>query len=67
MIPIKDHKHLYRDENTNAIINTDKIGYENYIANRRFNSNKKAELDSMKNEIETLKSLLHDLSSKITS
>ena len=67
MIPVEGFGNLYRDENTNAIINNDKIGYENYIANRRFNYNKKAELDSMKNEIETLKSLLHDLSSKITS
>ena len=67
MIPVEGFGNLYRDENTNAIINTDKIGYDNYISNRRYNSNKKAELDSMKNEIETLKSLLHDLSSKITS
>ena len=67
MIRVEGHKDLYRDENSNAIINTDKIAYDNYISNRRYNSNKKAELDSMKNEIETLKSLLHDLSSKITS
>ena len=67
MIPVEGFGNLYRDENTNAIINTDKIAYDNYISNRRYNSNKKAELDNMKNEIETLKSLLHDLSSKITS
>ena len=67
MIPVEGFGNLYRDENTNAIINTDKIGYENYIANRRFNSNKKAELDSMKNEIETLKSMLNELATKITS
>ena len=67
MIPVEGFGNLYRDENTNAIINTDKIGYDNYISNRRLNSDKKAELDIMKNEIETLKSLLHDLSSKITS
>jgi hypothetical protein len=34
---------------------------------RRLNSDKKAELDAMKDEIETLKSLLNDLASKITS
>ena len=67
LIKVEGHSSLVRNTETTAIINTDKIGYENYIANRRFNSNKKAELDSMKNEIETLKSLLHDLSSKITS
>ena len=34
---------------------------------RRINSDKKAELDAMKNEIETLKSMLNELASKITS
>ena len=34
---------------------------------RRINSDKQAELDAMKNEIETLKSMLNDLASKITS
>ena len=32
MIPVDGFGNLYRDESTNAIINTDKIGYENYIA-----------------------------------
>ena len=67
MIQVEGHKNLFRDENSNAIINTDKIGYDNYISNRRLNSDKKAELDIMKNEIETLKSMLNDLASKITS
>ena len=26
MIPVEGHKNLFRDENTNAIINTDTIG-----------------------------------------
>ena len=30
MIPIKDHKHLYRDENSGAVINTDTVGYQQY-------------------------------------
>ena len=42
-------------------------GYQDYINTRRINSDKQAELDAMKNEIETLKSMLNDLASKITS
>ena len=34
---------------------------------RRVNSDKQAELDAMKMELETLKSMLNDLASKITS
>jgi len=67
MLPVEGHKNLFRDENTNAIISTDKAAYNDYMNNRRINSDKQAELDAMKSEIETLKSLLNDLASKITS
>ena len=67
MLPVEGHKNLFRDENSNAIINTDSAAYNDYINTRRINSDKKAELDSMKQEIETLKSMLNDLASKITS
>ena len=67
MIPVEGHKSLFRDEETIAIVNTDTIAYENYINNKRTNSDKQAELDSMKSEIETLKAMLNDLAAKITS
>ena len=67
MIPVEGHKNLFRDENTNAIINTDESAYNDYMNSRRINSDKQAEIDAMKNEIETLKSMLNDLASKITS
>ena len=67
MLPVEGHKNLLRDENTNAIINSDKAAYQDYLNSRRINSDKQAELDAMKSEIETLKSMLNDLASKITS
>ena len=67
MIPVEGHKNLFRDEKTNAIVNNDIIAYENYISMRRKNNDKQAELDDMKKEIETLKSMLNELASKITS
>ena len=67
MIPVKGYKNLFRDENTNAIVSNDITGYVDYMNTRRINSDKQAELDSMKEEIETLKSMLKDLASKITS
>ena len=67
MLPVEGHKNLFRDENTNAIINSDLASYNDYMNNRRINSDRQAELDTMKNEIETLKSMLNDLASKITS
>ena len=67
MIQVEGHKNLFRDENSNAIVNTDKAAYNDYINSRRINSDKQAELDAVKTEIETLKVMLNDLASKITS
>ena len=67
MIPVEGHQNLFRDEDTNAIISTDTAAYQDYLNTRRINSDKQAELNTMKSEIETLKSMLHDLASKITS
>ena len=67
MIPVEGHKNLFRDEKTGAIINTDTSGYNNYMSDKRRNSDKQAEIDEMKKEIETLKSMLNELASKITS
>ena len=67
MIPVEGHKNLFRDEKTGAIINTDSAGYSNYLSDKRRNSDKQAEMDAMKEELETLKLMLKELASKITS
>ena len=67
MLPVEGHKNLFRDERSNAIINIDNAAYNDDMNTRRINSDKKAELDAMKDEIETLKSMLNELASKITS
>ena len=67
MLPVEGHKNLFRDENTNAIINNDVASYNDYMNNRRRNSDKQAEMDAMKEELETLKLMLKELASKITS
>ena len=67
MIPVEGNKNLFRDEKTGAIINMDTSGYSNYMSDKRRNSDKQAELDEMKSEIETLKTMLKELASKITT
>ena len=67
MIPVEGHKNLYRDEQSNAIVSTDDSAYQDYMNTRRINADKKAEMDEMKKEIETLKLMLNELASKITS
>ena len=67
MIPVEGHKTLFRDEESNAILNTDDVAYRNYIALREKNNDKQTEMDRMRKELDELKSLLNDLASKITS
>ena len=67
MLPVEGHKNLYRDEESNAIVSTDNSAYQDYMNTRRVNADKKAEMDEMKKEIETLKLILNELASKITS
>ena len=67
MIPVEGHKNLFRDEKTGAIINMDSAGYSNYMSDKRRNCDKQAEIDTMKEELETLKLMLKELSLKITT
>ena len=67
MIPVEGHNNLFRDEKTGAIINTDTSGYNHYMSDKRRNADKQAEMDAMKEELETLKLMLKELASKITS
>ena len=67
MLPVEGHKNLFRDESTNAIINSHKSAYNDYMNTRRIHADKKAEMNEMKKEIETRKSILNELASKITS
>ncbi len=67
MIPVEGHKNLFRDERTGAIINCDTSSYNNYMSDKIRNSDRKTEMENMKKEIEELKFMLRELSSKITS
>ncbi len=67
MIPVEGHKNLFRDESSGAIVNCDNKAYQSYLEDKKRNNLKKAEIDAMKDEIETLKSMLKELASKITS
>ena len=64
MIRVEGHKHLYRDENTGAIVNCDTSGYMRYKKMKNKKLIEKSEIDSLKSEIDTLKGLLGELIQK---
>lgn len=61
---VKDHPHLYRDEETGAIVNYDTVGYGQRLKKIETQKTQKEELDNMKKDIEEIKSLLKDFLSK---
>lgn len=61
---IKDYPHLYKDEETGAIINYDTIGYNRRVNKIESQKSQKEELDNMKKDIEEIKSLLKDFLNK---
>jgi hypothetical protein len=61
MIPVKGHSELYRDENSNAILNCSDIEYNEYLKVKNIIINQKTEIDTIKNDIEEIKLILHSL------
>jgi|TARA_Y100000296_G_C5143556_1_gene242434 hypothetical protein len=61
---VKDHPHLYRDEDSGAILNYDTIGYNQRLKKIESEKSQKQELDNMKKDIEEIKELLKQFLSK---
>lgn len=58
MIPVKDHKGLYRDEKTNAILNCNDMEYEQYIKTKNQKISEENEIKTIKSDIEEIKKCL---------
>ena len=64
MIPVEGHKHLYRDEKSGAIINTDSHGFSQYKKSKNIKLTQRQEIDKMKDDIEEIKNLLKQIINK---
>jgi hypothetical protein len=61
MIPVEGHKGLYRDENSNAIVNCNDYEYQEYLKTKNSMLNEKNEIQNLKVELTEIKSLLAKL------
>jgi hypothetical protein len=61
MIRVKGYTNLYRDENSGAIVNCDSIAYNQYLNIVNNRESQKKELDTIKQDIVEIKSLLKEL------
>lgn len=64
MIRVEGHKNLYRDEKSGAIINYDSNGYTQYKKMKSLRLSEKSEIQSLRAELDEIKSLLAELINK---
>ena len=58
---VKGHSNLIRDENSNAILNTDSTEYNNYVSLRSKKKQGSERIDNMENDLKSLKDDINEI------
>ncbi len=58
---VKGHNHLARDENSNAIVNTNSSEYNNYIRRRAQRKQGTDRIDNMEDDLKSLKDDINEI------
>lgn len=61
LIPVEGHDGYCRDPITKAIINTNKLDYQNYISSREKNNSLKKSIENNSESIKELKSEINEI------
>ena len=64
-VHIEEDKHLIRDTSNRAILNTDRVGLENYLAQRQLAKQRLVEQEEMKNKVSKLEEDITDIKSML--
>ena len=59
--PVENHDHLYRDNSTKAIINTNMNEYQAYVANREKLQSDKERIDNLEGKVDSLQGDISDI------
>ena len=61
MKKVEGHEHLIRDENTNAILNTNSSEYDNYLSHRAKRKQGTDRIDTMEDDLKSLKDDINEI------
>jgi hypothetical protein len=61
MIPVKDHKGLYRDVSSSAIVNLDDNSYYEYLKTKTKLLEDQRKIENLENEISEIKKMLSEI------
>lgn len=64
-IQVEGHSNLLRDEGSTAIVNSDRNSYELHKKRRESFVNQKNEINTLKNEVSEMKSMLQTILGKL--
>jgi hypothetical protein len=65
LIPVEGHSYLWRDSETGAIVNGDDSNYQAYIRQRDAKKSERQEIESMRKDIDDIKSMLSKIIEKL--
>jgi len=66
-VKVKDEVNLFRDTETNAIINTDMQAYKNYINSKKIKEDESKRIESIENDLSDVKSDLSEIKNLLRS
>ena len=61
LIPVEGENHLFRDVNTNAIVNTNHSEHTMYLARKKIKEGEKNRIDDMENDLNLIKNDLNEI------
>jgi hypothetical protein len=65
MIPVKDHKSLFRDEKTNAIVNYSNSDYENFLIEKEKKLKEIEKTKQLENDVKNIKEEIKEIKNLI--
>lgn len=64
---VKDSDSFVRDLNSNSIINTNSVEYQNYLSRKKINSEKNQKIDKIETEVNEIKNDLNEIKNLLRS
>lgn len=61
LIPVENHKNLWRDSSTSAIINSNRTEYDTYISNYNRLKKEQEDLEKLKTDVASLSSNVDEI------
>lgn len=65
LIPVEGRPNLYRDKNSGAIINTDTSAYQQHLKYIQRTQNERTKMETLENDVNSIKNQISELKSLV--